>query len=383
MKQVGIVIDTTIAYNRGIIRGILRRARQRGWLLQIDLLHRDGVLKLPYRLDGVIGRARWREQAEALERLDAPMVCLAGAFWPENAKRTLRGPDVDVPMLGRTAARHFLERGFREFAFVGYPEQLGTFGREEGFVQELSAAGFACRMYPGWEQGVGRLDWAAQREHLGQWLAGLPRPMAVFATNDGRARDVIDACRDRGLRVPLEVAVLGVDNDEFICEASSPSISSIALPTEQMGEVAADMLAKMMEGKAVPTPRPLPPLAVVTRESSDTLAVEDGLVAEAVRLMQARACEGFGVKELLEELHVSRRSLEMRLRQALGAAPAEFMERVRMRRASDLLCTTDETVERIARECGYRSVPRFIEAFARNMGLSPGKFRQQRSTRRR
>ena len=232
------------------------------------------------------------------------------------------------------------------------------------------------------QQKTDVLAWEARGELEGdaiaQWLQSLPRPVAVFACNDVRGRQIIDACSAIGLSVPEEVAVIGVDDDEVICELSNPPLSSVQPDTLRLGYEGAALLDAMMDGKTPPAETIfIPPKGISRRLSSEATAIDDREVAAAMRLIRDHACEGVTVQEIVTRLNVSRSTLERRFHAVFGRSPAMEIERVRMSRAKMLLMGTRYKLSKIAATTGYGTASQFATAFKRHTGFTPGEFRSQ------
>jgi LacI family transcriptional regulator len=226
------------------------------------------------------------------------------------------------------------------------------------------------------------LGWEARGELEGEaiaaWLQSLPRPLAVFACNDVRGRQIIDACNESGLSVPEEVAVIGVDDDEVICELCNPPLSSVQPDTMRLGYEGAALLDAMMEGETAPEETIfIPPKGIARRLSSEAAAIDDRGVASAMQIIRDHACEGLTVQGVVKRLHISRSTLERRFFAAFGRTPATEIERVRMSRAKLLLMETRYKLSKIALLTGYGTASQFATAFKRNTGLTPGNFRKQ------
>jgi LacI family transcriptional regulator len=212
---------------------------------------------------------------------------------------------------------------------------------------------------------------------MGEWLASLPRPLAVFAANDLWGFELVQAARERRLHVPEDVAILGVDNDQLICEIAHPPLSSIRLGAERIGREAVALLGRLLRGK--PPEAGLlrvPPLDVVTRHSTDVLAVEDPEVAGALRHIRQHAAEGLSVKQLLTALPVNRRTLERRFVRALGHTPLEEIRRVRFERVKALL-RADLAIYDVAARCGFASAAYLTTSFLQATGMTPSVYRRR------
>ncbi|MCK6490937.1 MAG: substrate-binding domain-containing protein, partial [Planctomycetes bacterium] len=240
----------------------------------------------------------------------------------------------------------------------------GDFGRAGAFAAAAGAAvpRWRPRRRQGWPQ------------ELGAWLAALPRPCGIWAANDAAGLHLIEACRAQGLAIPGELAVLGCDDDEFLCRLSDPTLSSVAAPAYAAGRAAAAMLAALLAGRRPAAPE-LPPPRLVVRASSDGSAAEDALVAQALARLSGEHEVGT-VAGLARRLGVSARSLERRCRKAVGETPGALLRRRRLEQAQHLLAGSGLGVAAIAARCGYANASRLGEAMRRATGLSPRAWRR-------
>ena len=315
--------------------------------------------------------------AEALIETGKPIVNVSGVLPDLSFPRV----GVDHVAVGRLAATHLLERGFRHFGFVGYPDHAFSVGRESGFRTTLEAAG--CRLIsyhqrdPEHRDPTGLWEWD---DGLRRWLAGLPRPVGILASHDPQGVELSEACRQAGLRVPEEVALVGVDNDDLLCELARPALSSVALPAERIGFEAARLLDQLLtrpRARSVGQPLLLAPLGVVTRRSSDVLAIDDPEVAAAVRFIREHAYEPIQVKDVLGEVPVSRRTLERRVRAALGYGIWEEIRRAHMERGRALLAETEMPMSEVAKHAGFSDARQLSVVFRQETGLTPTDYRRQ------
>jgi LacI family transcriptional regulator len=198
----------------------------------------------------------------------------------------------------------------------------------------------------------------------------------VLAAWDGRAVQVLQACRRIGVAVPDELAVLGVDNDELLCDLADPPLSSVATGILEIGSLAAELLSRMMAGERIPPgPRPVRPSGVVIRQSTDMLAIDDRPVSDALRFIRESAGRTICVEDVLRVVPLSRRVLESRFRRLVGHTPHEEIVRVRLRRVEELLIETDLPLKSIASRTGFPSVQYLICAFKQRNGVTPGRYR--------
>ncbi|MEX0741169.1 MAG: DNA-binding transcriptional regulator, partial [Phycisphaeraceae bacterium] len=281
--------------------------------------------------------------------------------------------------VGRVAAEHLIDRGFRNFAYCGMPRTAfnpWSQGRCEAFSQRIAEKGHTCHTYTGRHQTP--RQWESLQKDLTDWIKTLPLPVGLMACNDARARHVLEACRRAELRVPEDVAVLGVDNDEMMCELSSPPLSSVIQATDRVGYQAALMLDKLMDGQTLEQRVvEVSPLGVATRHSTDVLAVQDAKVAEAIALIRDRACEPLQVRDVLAHAGLSRATLEVRFKRVLGRTIHSEIQRVQIATASELLAMTDVPIKTVAERVGFKYVQYLTTVFRRATGYTPAAFRRR------
>ncbi len=383
LPHVAVCVDKSRSYGRGILRGIARYAETYGrWSLYIDPesagRYSENWLK-DWKGDGILAYIETAELARRFLRSGIPTVELFGH------RIDLRLPQVcsDDEAIGRTAARHLVDRQFRRFAFTGYPGEPWVDRRFAGFSQEVARRGFPCERFSCGHTPGSPSRWEKTQQQLTTWLRGLPKPLGLMACSDRHAQRVLDACRRAGIGVPEELAVIGVDNDEETCLLSDPPLSSVVDDPERIGYQAARMLDGLIRGRLRPrqsAPVLVPPLGVEIRRSTDVTAVEDRVVAQAMRTIRQSACEGLKVEDLLREAHVSRSVLYRRFHAALGRTPHDEILRVKLDRVRSLLGRTKLTVEEIAAIAGFDHSEYLSVAFKRETGMTPGTWRRQRGT---
>ena len=316
-----------------------------------------------------------------------------------NACRDLRIPLVDlsdtapyegVPKirpdnfsLGHLGAEHFLERGFRTVGFSGFSNYLWARERRDGFIEGTSLGGIKSDVFevdypgdltPSWDQ--------EQTSVLAEWLVSLPKPVGVMACNDMRAFQIIAACEEANLLVPEQVAVLGVNNDAIRCGLSFPPLSSVATDPFQSGYRAAAMLDDLMQGNELTEMQVrIDPRGVVTRHSTDVLAIDDRNVAAALSHIREHACEGITVEQVLKHAAASRSQLEKKFRRYLGRSPQAEIRRVQVERIKQLLIDTEFPLKKIAELAGFEHVEYMSVVFKRITKITPGEFRRRHHDR--
>lgn len=384
-RRVILLLESSRAVGRSCLLGIASYIRNHAAWQILHLEHSVGD-ELPkavkqWKGDGVISRITNERMAQSVARLRLPLVDVRGAYrLPGCASLS-----TDSKICAQLATEHFLERGFRHFAFCGYPGVNFSDDRCEHYLRILGDCNFPVAVFRGSglsasvsDSNVHETSGELAEAKLAEWLKTLPRPVAVFACNDIRGRQVLAACASAGLAVPDEVAVLGVDNDEIVCGLSRPALSSIEQNTHQLGYEGAAILDAMMAGEPPPAePILIPPKGVVVRQSSDVLAMEDSDMAMAVKYIRDHACQGVTVNDMVRELMVSRTTLERRFLKALGRSPKAEMERVRFERSKQLLAETSHKLERIAAMLGFSTAAQFATAFKRYHGCTPSDYRAE------
>jgi LacI family transcriptional regulator len=323
--------------------------------------------------DGAITNIRRQAELRALQGLDIPVVNASGVLGEGATSRVL----VDNRAIGQLAAEHLLDCGFRRFAFYGRRGAYDVRQREHGFRTRVQESGCTCASFyapslfarwAAWERNLTRSD-AFFRE--------LEAPFGVMACDDMRARMALDSCRRVGLQVPDEVGIIGVDNLVLTCEFCDPPLSSVDRGMKQLGFEAAALLDRLMAGEPAPDHDLLiPPVGVVRRRSTDVMAVEDQRVRHAVDYVREHYAEPFGVERLVSVVSVSRRWLEHSFKRELGCTIHQYLCRVRVQHAKELLAAqSDMLLKEVAWACGFTSPKRFRIVFERLTGQTPSAYR--------
>ncbi len=364
-------------YYRGVLRGIKSYADQaRNWVFGMAARTNDLLLMVQtWRPAGALAFVYSDEMPHLLGTLGIPVVSFA------NTDESIHLPMVGVDDLavGEMAARHLLERGFQHFAFVGCSKFAFSNQREVGFKKTLAEFGFDCDSHHDPHPLDAASVWAWTAEpRLRQWLLQLPRPCGVFAANDSMGLRISDICRQSGLRIPEDIALLGVDDDDLFCGLAHPPLSSVKTPLERIGYEAAKMLAHLIAGGEPPKePLLFSPMHVVTRNSTDVLAIADPDLAAAVRFIHQNAHRPIGIKQLLDDIGLSRRSLERKFQAVYKRSPFEELLRVRLQRAKDLLSGTDLPMSIVAEQSGFGTGKQLSMTFQKRLGMTPTTYRRQ------
>jgi LacI family transcriptional regulator len=373
-------IDATGIHGRRILDGIARHLRTCPfWSIDLDLCELTGPTPswlLRWRGDGVICRALTAPFLKWLAKADIPAVNLNDAEQDGHGFPWIHSDDLAI---GRLAAGHLLERGFRHVAFFGFVEQGWSVRRREGFRGALDGrAGFCGAYEVAWQSHPYSHPWEREKHGMCRWLVSLPRPLGLLACDDLLGQQVLDACHRIGAAVPEEIAVLGVDDDSLLCELSQPPLSSVRPDSERIGYEAASLLDRLMAGeRPASAERLVAPLSICTRRSTDVLAIDDPVIAAAACYIRENACRGATMRDVLREVPMSRTVLEQRFRRYLGHSPRAEMRAVQLKRVRQLLAETDLPLDRIARLAGYKHPEYLNVVFKRLMGQTPGQYRSE------
>jgi LacI family transcriptional regulator len=373
---VALLIETSNTHSRGVLHGIRRYMREHGpWVIYFIEGGRGQVLPRwlgRWNGDGFIARVVNARVASVVAEKHVPVVDVGNMglapSWPSV--------ETDNEAIGRLAAEHFLERGLRHFGYCGVGGILTSDARGSSFARFLGAAGFDCCRFLPSVNSVQADPWRNDSAGIARWLRGLAKPAGILAAWDGRALQILDVCRRIGVAVPDELAVLGVDDDELLCDLADPPLSSIATGNQDIGYRAAELLGRMMTGEAVPPgPMPVSPLGITIRQSTDMLAIEDRQIAAALRFIREHACQAIQVEDILTVVPLTRRVLESRFKRIVGRTPHEEIVRTRLHQVDQLLSETDLPLKSIASRTGFTHVQYMIAAFKERFAVTPGFYR--------
>jgi len=382
IPRVALLIETSRSFGREVLQGIIQYTRlYTPW----HLYHLPGDMSqtLPDMVrwggNGIIARIPNAKIEKEILATGLPVVGIT--LSDEQSSPTspcVRFSEVraDSRAAGRMAAEYFLEKKFQNFAYVGEPRKENwSEQRREGFRHRLEQEGYPCHCYIA---NTSQLHWGKEIDRLGKWLQSLPKPTALLAALDIRGRQVISACGEFGIRVPDDIAVLGIDNDELICGTSQPPMSSIQLGARQGGFKAAEMLAAMMAGTMKrPKCYYAPAIRVVERPSTDIFMVSDEIVAEAVRFITVNAMYPVNVAKVAEHMQLSRKTIENRFKKSLNCTVLSVINRERIKRIQLLLTETNTSIQEIADKCHFDNASNLCKFFRRECQMTMKTYRQQ------
>lgn len=383
VRRVAVLIESSRAFGRALLEGVAAYARtHRNWSIYFQPRGLETAIPewlSDWQGDGILVRVQQQRVAEQILKTGIPTIDLRGTSRLDGLPR-LAGDNAEI---SRLAFEHLRGCGMKQFAFCGLTDRVAPLldDRRDQFRKQCNRAELPLETWPLPSDSPDQtafVNWDDEQRALANWLKSLPKPIGIMACHDDRGFQVLEACRRAGIRVPDEIAVVGVDNDTVICDLAEPALSSVDPDGQRIGYTAAEQLERMMAGRPVSRKLiRLPPRGLVIRPSSDTIAIADEDVAAAIRRIRTGACTGASVVELFAEIPVSRSTLERRFSALMGRTPKEEMLRVQIETARLLLRETDASLRQVARKAGFRSDKYFSDAFLRETGVRPSAYRKQ------
>jgi LacI family transcriptional regulator len=364
-------------YDYRLHEGIANYAVEHGWHLCPDTT-KEKVIPWGWEGDGILAwLGAGDDLAEFVVQARRPTVDFSFRRPLLPFARVL----VDHAGAARLAAEHFLSRGFTHFVFYSDVENWAFEEYGRAFVKGIQEAGHTCDWLC-WQRSpaftAGRLQWKQKRQWLAAQLKQAPKPLALFAATDDHAVEAVETCESNGLAVPEMVSIIGVDNSLRAVEAMRTPISSVDTNLELLGYRGASLLDDLMKGKPAPAePIRVPVAGLISRKSSDLVAVNHPGVARSLRFMLEHYHELIGVDDLARVAAMSRRGLHQAFLEHVGRPPGHELQRVRIEHAKQLLAESDQKMRVIAGQCGYQSPNSFWFAFKQVTGQSPKRYRKK------
>lgn len=378
IPHVALFIETSRSHGRGLLNGVRRFiAEKEEW--SVFMMPRSLDSQIPdwisrWKGDGILTRTMSQEVADAIADSGIPTI--------ELRSTKLQHPfpflGIDNRAMGRMVAEHFLERGIRNFGVYEIGIEVYFEERRDNYVQTIQDAGYEVSVFSAVEDSEVPREWEKHQEEMANWVRGLPKPVGIMACTDQLGFWLLDACERANISVPDEVAVVGVENDEILCMMARPPLSSVAFNSSRIGYEAAALLSRLMKGAPVPQePFLISPLGIVTRQSSDVVAVDNPELALSLRYIRENACRGIQVKDILDAVPLSRTALERQMKAAIGRSPKAEMIRIQLERAKELLVSTDLSLAQISQKVGFRHAQHFSTTFKEKLGETPGAYRSK------
>ena len=367
------------AHQEAFIEGVFRYVAQKelDWTYTIApeslSLKIDDLIDWPG--DGILTTINTPEQAELAREMSIPVVNVSSVLPQSSVPRAM----VNNQAVGRMAAEHLLSRGIKSFGFYGLEDVDYSKQRWVGFCERLNEVELTCEKHLATAtfNFRGKL-WLEQHQLLSGWLKSLSLPCGIFAVTDYRARHLLDAAKQAGLIIPNEIAILGVDNEQIICDHVTPTISSVARNNLLEGYRAAELLDRCLNGEVLDDiDIQVPPQGVVKRQTTSAFAVSDPRLQQALEYIAEHSTSPITVDTLTAELNVSRRWLEYAFRDVLGESPYRFLQNYRLQQSKHLLTSERHIkIHAIAKQSGFSSEKQFRLSFQKAFGMTPSEYRK-------
>ncbi len=374
MRRVVLLVETSREFGRQLIIGIARYARLNGpWSFYKEPIGLKSSIPhlTTWRPDGLIMRDSLI--TKELLKLKIPTIL---AIHDSSYPRNLSVIKTDPCSIAKMASEHLIEKGFKHFAFCGFDNYEWSNERKVFFSRFNNEAGYYTHNYPS-PGSIKTDDWEKEQRHVSDWVRTLPKPVGILACNDDRGQHILGVCKLIGLKVPEEVAVLGVDNDPMICEIGDPPLTSIALNVESAGYEAAKLLDRLMKNKKMNGEQIIVSAShIVQRQSSDILAVNDAEVAAAIRFIKENAKNKILIKDVVEKTGISRRTLEQKFRKTIHRSIYNEIRKVRVDLISKLLIETDSPISHITSLFNFTDVEHISRYFKKEKGIGLRQFRK-------
>ena len=377
MKKIAVILNLNKQYDRYLVAGIARYAREKGdWSLYLE---DDPHLRIPdfktWKGDGVIADLDDENLYKELVELKIPVVGLGGGYGLYNHNGQIPYVYTDNRGIAELGAEHLYDRGFRNFAFSNIaPTEINGWAaeRESFFSSFVNAKGCHCSSF---SETSKHRNWEGMLQNLMKWLQDLPKPLGLMAANDSKARHVLEACRRLSLRVPEDIAVVGVDDDPMMCKLATPSLTSVIQGTDKLGYESARLLDRKFLGEKDVQGVTVEPLGISIRESTDILAIDDELIASSLSFIRTNACNFIQVEDVSRHCGVSRSTLEKRFKSVLGESVHQEIAKVQIKRALNLLVETNLPLKTVAERAGFSTVQYMTMKVKEKTGKTPKNYR--------
>ena len=382
MYKIILLLDFAEEYSKSLMKGINSYSREFGpWVFcRMPLFHRetvgmDGILKwaLEWGADGIIGQLYNDKEISKFVQAGIPVIA------QDFKERFAEIPNITGAYheTGQLGADYFLKKGFTNFAFYGFSDIVWSRERSEGYEERLKSTGHNVHYFEHKKARSTEL-WYYKPSSLSRWLKSLPKPIGLMACDDNQGQHITEACRYLGIRIPEEVAVLGVDNDEMICDLSDPPLSSIALDVEKGGYDAAKLLHQLIKhGVADYHDIVVKPTQVITRHSTDIYATNDDHIATSLKFIHQNIDKNLHVEEVVKQVPLSRRALEKRFLEITGYPVYKYIFNLRIEKFTQKLLDTDMSVFEIALDMGLTDSKNIARQFRQVKGCSPSVYRNK------
>ena len=382
MPKVILLLDLSEEYGKNLLKGITSYIKENDpWIscrMPVSYRMKYGVKwildwAIKWEADGIIGL--FESKSEVNIFTDEGIAIIAQDF-----KERIKG----VPVItgayyetGKIGAEYFLKNGYRNFAFYGFNNIVWSRERAQGFEDTIKNHGHKVHYFEHPKSRSSEL-WYYGPSYLSEWIASLPKPIALMACDDNQGQHIAEACKLTGIRIPEDLAVLGVDNDEMVCSISDPPLSSIELDSKTGGYEAAALMRELIKNKKTNASNiVVKPTQLVVRRSSDFYSTKDPYVKIALSFIHENINKNLNVSDVLEQVPLSRRAMEQRFLKVTGYSPYKYICHLRVEKICQQLLETDKTIFEIALDTGFEDSKNMSRLFKGLRGCTPNKFRKK------
>lgn len=384
MYKIILLIDFTEDYGKSLLKGVTKYSKENGpWMFcRMPLQYRedlsmDNIIQFAkdWKADGIIAQFYNHADIKKLQETKIPVIV------EDFKERFEEFPNITGGYFeaGQMGAKYFINKGYKNFAFYGFDNIVWSRERAEGFEDSVKKHGEKVHFFSP-KKIASRELWYYKPSALSKWLTKLPKPIAIMACDDERAQNITEACKHSKIKIPEEVAVLGVDNDELTCNLSDPPLSSISLDTEQGGYEAAKLMCQLIENKNFERHDIIVrPTTIITRQSTDICATTDHQIAKALNFIHQNIENNINVEDVLKKVSISRRALEKRFLEVTGSAIYKYICQLRIRKFSDKLLESEKSIYEISIELGYNDNKNLSRLFKQIHGSTPLQYRKAKA----
>ena len=382
MLRLLIITDFTESFANKLLQGIVNYSRRKE---QWAICRMPPAYKAQIGIQGVVKWAKdWKADAvigQFEETDDVSLFAKNGiaAVAQDFKKRFTTIPNITADYIGtgRMAAKFYIERGFKNFGFFGFNHVCWSDERCEGFRMELEEAGLGDSFYSYNMQDIDRL-WYYERDKMREWLRMIPKPIGIMACDDNQGNNLIEACHSAGVRIPSEVSVIGVDNDEMLCSLGSTTLSSIYVDIEKGGWEVAELIERMVNFPGAPVEDVvLKPVKIVNRISTAAYVTDDVQIQKAVQFIHRNYQKKISVKDVTAEAALSRRLLERRFKSVTGQTLYQYITNLKIKHFAEMLQNTGDQIINIALSLGENDTKSISRRFKQIYGCSPSEWRER------
>lgn len=382
IRRLILLSDSTQTYASTLLKGVMEYAKERDpWVV----CRMPAYYKQVHGIAGVVGWAKdWKADAIIGQFEHTDNVALFGKYGIVAVAQDYKSRFKVIPNItgdyistGRMAAQYFVQKGYRNFAFYGYEHVVWSAERQRGFRDRLRESGLDGRFFEFYQSDLDT-RWYYDTDTLALWLMSLPKPVALFACDDNSASRITEVCRTSNLRIPEDVAVLGVNNDDVLCNLSYPTLSSISLDVTRGGYKAAELIDNLLKDSDYePHDVVINPVNIVERSSTDILAVDDPHVRRALHYIHHHLSAPLSVDEVVSQVPLSRRLLEIKFKKQTGQSVHQYIVDLRMERFSQLLISSDAPIQELALSLGLTEPKNTSRQFKARKGMTPHEYRKR------